>query len=316
MNKKKLTILIITGMILVGAGSYFLFFTDEPLINFKGLDTPTPLVERDSIPENRIEMLKNRAKRERDSLRNSYWEGLSQELEEDTVQTEPENLLQNPNSEDKRLIPSNAQPEVIIKYVEVPAKKTAQAIAKPKPKPRRRRNGFVSESDKIVTYAVNRNPVQSGGIQNASLIRSDEYFKAIVHEDQQVRKGNTVKLRLLEDGYVNGVRLEKNMFLYGIVSISQNRVMIDVQSVLIDSEVKEISLTAYEKDGLRGIYIPGAVEKEIKDDVLNNVVSDAASRVNIPLIGSAARRSASKKIRDQVVDIPNGHEVILRAVSL
>lgn len=312
-----MTILIMAGVALLGGGSYFLFFTEEPLIKLSDLDTPTPLVERDSVPKNRIEMLKQRAQREKDSLKlarqgDSYWDSLSDELEKDSV-----DLLTNEVEREQPTRNQAPKPEkeVVIKYVEVPVNKP-QAVVKPKPKPRRRRSGFVSESEKIVTYAVNRNPARAlTGDNTAELLRSDEYLKAIIHDDQKVRKDNTVKLRLLEEGYINGIRLEKNRFLYGVATLSNNRVIIDVRSVVIDGEVMEMNLTAYDTDGLQGVYIPGAVDKEIKDDVLNGVVSETASRVNIPLVGNIGRRSASKKIKNPVVEIPNGHEIILRAVS-
>jgi len=310
-----MTILIMAGVLLLGGGAYFAFFTEEPLIQLSDLDTPTPLVPPDSVPKNRIEMLKQRAQREKDSLKlarqgDSYWDSLSDQLEKDSI-----DLLTNEVERDQpvRNEAPKSDKEVVIKYVEVPVNKPV-AVARPKPK--RRRSGFVSESEKIVTYAVNRNPNRvTGGENTAALIRSDEYLKAIVHDDQKVRKDNTVKLRLLEEGYINGIKLEKNRFLYGVATLSNNRVIIDVKSVVIDGQVMEMNLTAYDTDGLQGVYIPGAIDKEIKDDALNGVVSETASRVNIPLVGNLGRRSASKKIKNPVVEIPNGHEIILRVIN-
>jgi hypothetical protein len=319
MSRKKMTILITVGLVLISGGVYFVFFTEEPLISLSSLDTPTPLVERDSVPNNRIEMLKQRAQREKDSLKtanrgDSYWDQLGEELERDSIDL----ANMEPSLDDtKSTVPRSpkSEKEVVIKYVEVPVNKPTVVIKKPKPKPRRRREGFISESEKIVTYAVNRNPANSSsGVNNTEFVRSDEYLRAIIHDDQKVRKDNTVKLRLLEEGYINGILLEKNRFLYGVASMSNNRVLIDVKSVVIDGEVMEIDLKAYDTDGLEGVYIPGAVEKEIKDDVLNSVVSETAGRVNIPLVGNVGRRSAAKKLKSPVVEIPNGHEVILRAI--
>ena len=62
-----------------------------------------------------------------------------------------------------------------------------------------------------------------------NLIASNESpnaIEAVVHETQTLVNGSTVKLRLLNDVYINGLLIPKNNFLFGTASLNGERLNI------------------------------------------------------------------------------------------
>ncbi|MET6999428.1 conjugative transposon protein TraM [Chitinophaga defluvii] len=86
---------------------------------------------------------------------------------------------------------------------------------------------------------------------------------AVIHQDQTITSGATVKLRLLQDAYIQGQLFPKGSFVYGPCNLSGERLQIEIPSVrLSNNALFSVSLTVYDLDGLPGIRIPGSIKQE------------------------------------------------------
>lgn len=81
---------------------------------------------------------------------------------------------------------------------------------------------------------------------------------AVIHQDQTLSEGSTVKLRILSDINLNGKIIPKDTFIYGIASFSSERLNISISNIRYKKDILPFSLNVYDQDGLKGIRVPGA----------------------------------------------------------
>lgn len=87
---------------------------------------------------------------------------------------------------------------------------------------------------------------------------------AAIPENQTLVSGATLKLRLMEDIYVAGVKIPKDHFVYGEAKLNGERLQINISSIEYQDYILPVSLTVYDKkDGLQGIHIPGAITRDV-----------------------------------------------------
>lgn len=87
--------------------------------------------------------------------------------------------------------------------------------------------------------------------------------RAVIHEKQTIASGSTVKMRLIDDLSIPGGRIPKGTFIYGQAQISAERLQIQVKSVNSDQGIIDLKLTAYDLDGIAGIYLPEMISREV-----------------------------------------------------
>ncbi|MGI4832418.1 MAG: conjugative transposon protein TraM [Janthinobacterium lividum] len=85
---------------------------------------------------------------------------------------------------------------------------------------------------------------------------------AVIHSDQVVEQGSTVKLRLLNDVQLEGHLIPRNSFLYGVCSMSGNRLTINATSVQYQGSLLPVNLKAFDIDGGEGLNVPGSVNRD------------------------------------------------------
>ena len=161
--------------------------------------------------------------------------------------------------------------------------------------------------------AINRmhfNTVQSN--QNKS------HIKAIIDEDIKVVDGSRVRVRLLDDIVAGGHFLKKGSYLYGTVSSFGNqRLSINIKSILIDDQVLPVNLQVYDNDYNEGLYVPLSkfteftknlggdlsngsnlnIQNNENHDNLNQLLFGLANRgaqSGTQAVGKAARRNRAK----------------------
>jgi conjugative transposon TraM protein len=94
-------------------------------------------------------------------------------------------------------------------------------------------------------------------------------IQAVVHEQQTVQDNSKVKLRLLQDLYINSNRIPKGNFVWGLCSIADERVQIAVKSIAFGNTIYTVNLIVYDIDGLVGVSAPGAVTNEVTKNSIN-----------------------------------------------
>ena len=151
--------------------------------------------------------------------------------------------------------------------------------------------------------------------------RQDENsFEAVIHDTQELVAGATVKMRLLNDIYINGNHIPRNQFVFGVCSINGERLTIEVGSIRTGNSLLPISLTVYDMDGLEGIYIPGAITrdaaKQASDDAMQNIQLmslDPSIGAQVASAGIEATKGLlSKKAKLVKITVKSGYRILLK----
>ena len=144
-------------------------------------------------------------------------------------------------------------------------------------------------------------------------------IEAIVPEEQVLVSGGELKLELVRDILVDGRRIVAGTTLFGIVSLSGERLRVAVSAVACQGRVFPLQLQVDDEDGLAGIYIPGAPMMDAsRESVSSEIGAVGPTVVSTGLAGQAAnagitltRSLIGKKVRPVWVTVPAGYHVLL-----
>jgi conjugative transposon TraM protein len=149
---------------------------------------------------------------------------------------------------------------------------------------------------------------------------SQNAIQAVIHETQTIVNGSTVKLRLLNDVFINDVHIPKDNFLYGIASLRGERLSIKINSVRYNNSLFPVELSVYDMDGLNGIYIPGAITRDVAKQSADRSMQtiglaslDPSWQAQAAGAGiEAAKTLVSRKVKLVKVTVKAGYQVLLR----
>ncbi len=135
-------------------------------------------------------------------------------------------------------------------------------------------------------------------------------LKAVIDQKQKFRTGDKIQLRILEAGVYGQFGIPKNTLLYGICSISSNRLFVNISSINLNGKVIPSSLSAYDLDGIPGIYIDGAYQDATKQ-AINQGLADAGNLGLRNTLGNLSIRLGRKANQKQTAFVPAGYQVLL-----
>ncbi len=92
-------------------------------------------------------------------------------------------------------------------------------------------------------------------------------IKAEIYETTTVLDGNRVKLRLLEDTWLDGKKIARNSFIYGICKINNERLHISITRFPVEEDFVTVDLTIHDLDGLPGLYVPDNAARKVSQEV-------------------------------------------------
>lgn len=102
------------------------------------------------------------------------------------------------------------------------------------------------------------------GIDQLSTVSAvPRFFQAEIYDGQTLVSGSVVKLKLMTDIYVNGILIPANHFLYGVCALNGERLSVTINSIHYANQIMPVSLSVFDLDGLEGIYIPGAIARDV-----------------------------------------------------
>lgn len=144
-------------------------------------------------------------------------------------------------------------------------------------------------------------------------------IEAVIHDTQELVAGSTVKMRLLNDVYINGKLIAKDQFVYGVAEINGERLAITINSIRDNNSLFPVSLSVYDLDGLEGVYIPGAITRDVakqsSDQALQGLQfmgMDQSLGAQAASAGiQAAQGLFSKKIKLVKVTVKAGYRILL-----
>lgn len=108
--------------------------------------------------------------------------------------------------------------------------------------------------------------------QQASMPGSNTLFKACIHGDQTVVTGSTVRMRMLEDAVVCGMKIPANTLFYGVATLGANRLEVVVNNLKVGNTISPVSFVIFDNDAMEGLNLP------------NNMKAQAAKRMQQGLV--------------------------------
>ncbi|MFV8354892.1 conjugative transposon protein TraM [Flavobacterium sp. XS1P32] len=154
----------------------------------------------------------------------------------------------------------------------------------------------------------------------ASVDYTQNVVKAVIHETQTIVNGSTIKLRLTNDIFINGIKIPKDNFLFGTASLKGERLAITINNLRYNNSLFPVDLSVYDMDGLLGIYIPGAINRDVAkasaDRSMQTLgVASLDDSWGAQAAGAgieAAKSLLSKKVKLVKVVVKAGYIVLLR----
>jgi len=145
-------------------------------------------------------------------------------------------------------------------------------------------------------------------------------IEAVIHEDQTLVNGAVIKLRLLNNISINGNIIPKDNFIYGTVSLNGERLQIEISSIRVNYSLYPVKLNVYDMDGLEGIYVPGAITRDVAKESLNNATQmmqlsslDPSVKAQATTAGiDAVKTLLSKKTKLVRVTVKAGYKILLK----
>lgn len=169
------------------------------------------------------------------------------------------------------------------------------------PSTTRHRNGFNDSPDEKSSQEDNNTTTSTS-------------INVVVHSDQSVKNGSTVRLRAIEDFMINGIKIPRNTFMSGKVNISGQRVNIHVPTIAYNGKLFDVSYIVYDSgDGLEGANVPDLILHDAAKEELNNSI-DQANQITIstPVGVSIPVSTAKKTIQETKAQLTENYKLILR----
>jgi conjugative transposon TraM protein len=119
---------------------------------------------------------------------------------------------------------------------------------------------------------------------------------------------------------VEGREISKGELIYGLCELNNERLAIRIPSVAYNNNILPVNLIAFDIDGLEGIYVPGAMTRDVAKQSADNAIQsvelvglDRSLRAQATGAGIGAIKSLlSKKVRQVKVTVKAGYQLILK----
>ncbi|MNF36199.1 hypothetical protein D3C84_170850 [compost metagenome] len=155
--------------------------------------------------------------------------------------------------------------------------------------------------------------------ENFSSDEGQNAVEAVIHETQTIVDGSTVKLRLSNDVFIQGIPIPKNSFLFGIASLKGERLVVKISNIKYKNSIFPVDLSVYDMDGIAGIFIPGAINRDVAKNSADRSIQtlgvasldDSWSAQAAGMGIEAAKSLLSKKAKLIKVVVKAGYQVLL-----
>lgn len=149
-------------------------------------------------------------------------------------------------------------------------------------------------------------------------------ISAVIHDDQTLISGQSVRLRLTEAMIAGTTVIPANSLLTGTAALQGERLSISINSIELAGAIIPVEIVVYDSDGQRGIFIPNSLELDAVKEIAANMGSSVGSSFTITdnagaQITSDLTKGAiqgvsqymQKKIRQVKVHLKSGYRVLL-----
>lgn len=182
-------------------------------------------------------------------------------------------------------------------------------------------NGTMKENNvTMLSGAKTGSPNGFFSLEVSGEIAQQNAIQAVVHENQTIVTGSTIKLRLLDGIKVNGMVIPKDSFVYGTASLDGERLGVKIGSIRYRNSIFPVELAVFDLDGLDGIRIPGAITRDVAKQSADRSLQAIGMTSLDPSIGAqaagagieAVKSLVGKKVKLVKVTVKAGYSVLLR----
>ena len=154
------------------------------------------------------------------------------------------------------------------------------------------------------TFNVSKSGINSG-FNAFYKEKENSFIKAVIDENNKGFLGSRIRFRLLEDIFVGNKKISKGSILYGQISgFSMQRVDLSIVSVFTKGEIYPVNLSIYDVDGMKGLYVPQSVFRDMMREMGTNSVQgtqmDMGGKGFFSSIGTSLFTSTSKSIANLI----------------
>lgn len=278
----------------------------------------------------------------------SFYDPQEDDYEKEELRDEIEQLKMKVEEQQKTAMAYDDQLALLEKSYELAAKYTSGGQENNSERISDSDNGSLSRKTKIVPVSGIRKSVVSSltqpmnnleFIQQYSQERNFEFntlaveessegkntINAVVHGDQTLVNGQSIKLRMTEPMQAGKQVIPRNTIITGMGKIYGERLEIIISSIEYDGMIIPVNMQAYDSDGQQGIYIPNSMEMTAVKEIAGNMGQNLSSTINISQqsagqqlltdLGKGAIQGASqyisKKAREIKVTLKADYKIFL-----
>ncbi|MGB3345450.1 MAG: conjugative transposon protein TraM [Aequorivita sp.] len=139
------------------------------------------------------------------------------------------------------------------------------------------------------------------------IANTDSEIYVEVDGNQVVKTNYRLRMRLLKDAVIHGMKVTKNTPIYGFISFKPNRAMIEIENIYN----QPVKLTAFDmQDGSEGIYVENSFRADATQEVVDDIVGDI-NIAGVPQV-SGIQKVFQKNQRTVKVTVTNNYKLILK----
>lgn len=98
-------------------------------------------------------------------------------------------------------------------------------------------------------------------------------IRAMIDKTTKAHEGTRLRFKLLDAVNVGNIRLLKGTYLYGTISgFSRQRVLANINSILVGDQFLKVDLSVFDNDGMEGFYVPESAFREFMKQAGSNVL--------------------------------------------
>lgn len=146
--------------------------------------------------------------------------------------------------------------------------------------------------------------------------------RAVIHGNHEnLTSGAIIKMRLIDDVNIEGVKIPMNTFVFGKLSFKSGRAVIQINSINYNNRILRFNGTVYDADGFEGIYVPDNIvsdtRKKAGSDAISAIdigVSSKSKIVNstISAVGNAIKGAVSGSIKEAKISISSNYMITIK----
>ncbi|MCE7053917.1 conjugative transposon protein TraM [Algoriphagus sp. AGSA1] len=176
------------------------------------------------------------------------------------------------------------------------------------------------QSTSLDNSSPNESLTQNGffGLESSVVTPNvSQSIKAVIHEEQTLVSGETVRLRLTQETTIAGVIIPKDQLVYGVASLNGDRLKISIRNIRVANAIIPVDLRIHDADGMEGIRIPGSIPQQVSTQsgsqalqgiglsTFDNSLEAQATTAGI----ETAKSFLGKKIRQVKINLKAGYQV-------